>query len=904
MHSHLNIQVQTKDGVLHDLTLKENASISVEDQNPLFHESEMFTYPVEMPLDGNRAVVKNIEDAYSDLRPVSLEHLPARILVDGMPFRSGTLVMQDDEEVDDKFSMNIDANEHSFSDLVGQLKCRDVPMGDDILIGEKIGDVKAEITYDYHVYVKYKGKKKDAEYWATNRKTKASCNPQALGFSFPGKCVVSGKQVAVKASQRDYPNGHSVIVPKVATSYINTDKTYADGAKYVNARVCYRHHALGDDDKTSSDIVPAKDSKNQWEDKSPYWVLDADRQQSGVCFYVLHFLDKLFEYLGVTFDKSALLAVGDFSRLCFFTTRCKYDERVIHGTSVSLDSQGATVYTDGETGRQISSYQPYFSNLDEIQAWLDSRGCGGKLYLEDTENKSVDSCDWYQYDVWSKSWKTSHVQVGVDKVKEIKITAKIKSSTITANVMGMYANSYCLPDTSVQDVLDALEAAFGIRFSYDYEKKRVTAYLVRNIFRSQEKPIDFVGQIISMNKISEKITGFRMIYSKESNDREQQQNIKEGKTDYDTTYDYIDYPQDHTVTDKTYTDFFRNLSAGDHNCYIDRRTGNAYRIKVDKDATQASELQPRLYEVGQFHGVELGDCSELNNDFIEERKIGFTPVEFNDVNYHNELVYVNSFGNTYQDDTGTYKANNINADDAKPMMAVFIDEDMEHEFVTQKIRNTFSEGLADFYLTEELNLIESYDPTKTDDGNSPLQSDSLWGFDLTLMRGGGADADVQSYDYNYDGFGNSKWRTVAGKYAMSPDTMDNMANVYDYNGKLDGIGGDERFALKIRAWKQPSWAKSPICDNDVVDAKTGDVTMKIRSRGLFDSFISEYAHFVLNRKKFIVTCQVTAAQIADIPNHWMQRYRINGMVGYIDKVSYTISAATGITEAKITFYAS
>lgn len=903
MHSHLNIQIKTKDGQLHDLTLADDASISVVDQNPLFHESEMFTYPVSMPLEGNRAIVQNIDDAYSDLRPVSLEHLPARILVDGMPFRSGTLVMSDDEEVDGKLGMNIDANEHSFSDLIDNLKCRDIPMGDDILIGEKIGDVKADITYDYHIYVKYKGKKSDANYWATNRTAKASCNPQALGFSYPGKCEVVGKQVAVKASQRDYPNGHSVIIPKVETSYINTDKTYVDGAKYVNARVCYRHHALDEFGKTSDSIVQAKDSQNQWEDKSPYWVLDADRQQSGICFYVIYFLDCLFKYLGVSFDKSALMEVGDFSRLCFFTTLCKFDERVIHGTSVSLDAQGGTVYTDGDTGKQISSYKPYFSNLDEIQKWLDSRGCGGKLYLEDTENKSVTDCDWYVYDKDTKTWKQSHIATGVDGVKEIKVSATIKSSTITANVMGMYANSKCLPDISVKELLDALEAAFGIRFNYDYEKKCVTAYLVRSVFRSQLKPIDFMGQVISMNKISEKITGFRMIYSKESDSRVQKENVANGKTDYDTTYDYIDYQKDHTVTDKTYTDFFKNLSAGDMNCYVDKRTGNAYRIKVDKDARQASELQPRLFEVGQFHGVELGDCSDLNKDFIEEREIGFTPVEFNDVNYHNELVYVNSFGNTYKDDTGNYKANNINVSDAKPLLAVFVDVEMEHEFVTQKIRNTFSEGLADFYLTEELSLIESYDP-KTEDGNSPLQDDSLWGFDLTLMRGGGADADVQSYDYDYDGFGNSKWRTVSGTYAMSSDTMDNMGNIYDYNGKLDDVGGDERFSLKIRAWKQPSWAKEPLCNNDVVDAKTGKITTKIRSRGLFDSFISEYARFLMKRKKFMITAIVTPAQIVDIPNHWLDFYRINGMVGLIDKVDYNISAKTGITEAKITFYAS
>lgn len=68
MHSHLNIQIKAKDGQLHDLTLADDASISVVDQNPLFHESEMFTYLVSMPLEGNRAIVQNIDDAYSDLR--------------------------------------------------------------------------------------------------------------------------------------------------------------------------------------------------------------------------------------------------------------------------------------------------------------------------------------------------------------------------------------------------------------------------------------------------------------------------------------------------------------------------------------------------------------------------------------------------------------------------------------------------------------------------------------------------------------------------------------------------------------------------------------------------------------------------------------------------------------------
>ena len=93
-------------------------------------------------------------------------------------------------------------------------------------------------------------------------------------------------------------------------------------------------------------------------------------------------------------------------------------------------------------------------------------------------------------------------------------------------------------------------------------------------------------------------------------------------------------------------------------------------------------------------------------------------------------------------------------------MAALIDEDMEHEFVKQYVKNTMSSMVADFYVTEELSLRESYDPSSTDDGNSPLQSYD-WGLSVAIMRGGGIDSTHESYDYNYDGFGNSKGRTKA-----------------------------------------------------------------------------------------------------------------------------------------------
>lgn len=876
MRSHLDVKIE-KNNKLYDVALPSDASMTVTDQNPMFNDVDMYSYPIEIPLDGNRAIVGDIDNPNSDLRPVSMEHLPARILYDGMPFRSGTLIMTDDEEVDGNLSMNIDASAHTFDDLIGDLQCQDVPVKDEILIGEKIGNVKVSVKYRLHVHIQKKGKSKhDDDAYSAQNTAVGSFEPQALGFSYPARCEANSREFATRQSTRDYPNNKSVTVPKVAQSYINVSQSYADGAKYCNARVCYRHHALNDDGSTSDGIVQAKDSTNTYEDKSPYWVLDADRPQSGICFYVLYFLDCLFAYLNVDFDKSALTAIGDFNRLCFFTTKCEYDIKILHG----------------------SDDKPFYTNLDDINRWLDSRGCGGKIIVEKAEKKSVDNCDVYRSD-----GSVLHVQVGENKVQGLEVEAPIDSYSVSANIMAMYANSKCFPNTDVKTVLDSLEAAFGIKFYYDYERKRVTAYLLRDVFRSNDAPIDFRGEVISMNKISEKITGFRMRYSSESDDKEQRNNIKNKVYDYDTAYDYIDYPKERTITDKTYKDFFKNLSAGDKNCYVDLTTGNAYRIKVDSEATSNAELEPRLFEVGQFHGVELGDCSSLNEDYIEDRTVDFNPIDFNDVNYHNEVLAVNTSDElTGTSDGETYRVRNINEKDKQPVLAAFIDKDMEHEFVLQRIRNSFSASLADFYMTEELRLVESYNPEDgTGDGNSPLQDDDLWGYTLAVMRGGGTDATMQHYDYNYDGFGNSKWRTVAGQYALTTDSIDAMGNVFDYNGTQTGIGSDERFSLKIRAWKQPSWSDKPLCNNDTVDENGAKV--KIRTRGLFDSFISEYAHFVMNRKKFKIRVRATAAQLADVPNHWKQRYRIGGMVGYINKVNYTLSVDKGISDIEIEFYA-
>ena len=948
MNSHLTILINDK-----PMALPDDFSIDIEDKNPVFNDTEMFSYPFSIPLEGNRWLVKNIDDIRAAVRAVNLEHLPTRIHADGLPFRSGTLVMQDEEEITDSLSMNIDAGTQSFSELISNLDCRDIPVKDTIIIGEKIGNVRVDIESDpvvnVRVHIDGNKHKSDRDETRTIQAAHVSVSkvlePQALGFSYPASCneytetpYVHYEGDAVSVGSKSYPNGYTVVIPQKADGkdYINTAASYGEtdnagrAATYCNARVCYKHHGIDDEGNTSDSTIEMKDCTWTNEDIYPYWVLDANRPQSGICFYVLYFLDCLFAHLGVTFDKSALLEIEDLKHLCFFTTVCAYD-----AISYSYDKNDPTginqEFLHPHHGTYYMEDDPeviakkklageiktgFFKSQDHINSWLNSRGCGGQINIVKAEDKDVQELTLRKPDGTSEFIEVGQVRPEGGKVTGITIEARISQFNVQANVQYMVANSDNFPDESVSTVISALESAFGIKFSYDYEQKKVTAYLIRDVLRrSGNDAREFHGNIHTITPVTEKFTGVRMRYSEGADAKEQRQNVKDSRKNknmgYETDYNYIDYPEpgsgaNETVYDRDYVDFFHNLSSGDKHCYIDRKTGNAYRVKVNSDATTTADLKPVLFEVGQFKGVEYGDCSEKNEDFIHDITIDFTPVPFNDVNYFKEIEA--AYGSHEAVDKTTGEKYGVTIANGQPILCAYVDEDMEHEFVEQKLSQTISTAFCDFYMQQKLTLVESYDPSSTEDGNSPLQDPDRWGFALAMMRGGGSDATQESYDYNYDGFGNSKWRTKSGKYALACDSLDMMGNLFDYNGVKPGLGNGERFSLKIRAYKEPAWLSDPkykdvvLCDPDIYD-KDGNVETKIRSRGLFDTFILPYAYFLLNRKKYKIRCTTTVAQIADIPNHWQDWWNIGGVKCLINQVNTTIHAQTGIGEVELTVYA-
>lgn len=840
-------------------------SVDVEDVSPIFGEDDSFTYDSSIPVEPNRHILSMLDSRYSQARGASLDGKKGELIVDGVVLRTGNVWTNDGDEIKDYFNFSLISRTDTISELVADMNCRDVPLKDKVQIGEMIGDVFCEVSFYWYLYWKSSGKSGVMSWGSTTSTGQKRYSTlshtfqlQALGFSYPAICEsVTGTETALQQNGK----------PMKEVDFINVTDEYP-AKYYCNARVCYTHYKKEDDDTANTGS-----SVSTTEDFDPYYILDADRQQSGICFYVLYFLDCLFAHLAFNYDNSNLLTVGDLRRLCFFTTACNYDlERKYPAKGIVGVDENIT-------------YD--FSRIGQINLWLSTRNTGGQLEtvfepIKKLESLSVDGKLYTLNDELENGQTLEKAEFRVDDV----------TFTTKANIMNMYANSQNFPDKGVQEVLDSLWASFGIKFLTNYEKRTVKPIFIRDVLRDNSDPIDFPCMLTGVERINEKTSGFRMYYSAESDAEEQDKNIKYGVTDYDTNFDYKDYRNVDTTLQ--YLQILKKGSVSDITCYIDKNTGNAYRIKVNKEATKVDELKPSIFEVGAFKGVEFGDCSSNNKDNILELKSSFEPVIFSDVNGKKEKsVASNETGYVKDSDSGKiYAISHANINDMKQILAVYIDDEMRHENSPYEIKNVMGNDYMDAYLVQKCTTDESYDPSNTEDGNSPLQHKD-WGMSVAIMRGGGSDSSVQTYDYNYDGQGNSKWRTVAGEYALSSDCIDNWGNDYDYNGVIAGIGDDERFSLKIRAYKEINGEIA--CEEDEKDAN-GNVTRKVRSRGLYDSFMSDYANFVLHRKKLRITFRCEVAQLVNI--QWDKRYKIDDMIFWFERLSYNVSKEHGLGEVE------
>lgn len=899
MSKHIRIVAAGK-----EVTLPPDFSLDIELVNPIFNNDvKSGSLPFSIELSKNRHLVKNIEDVKSDVRAMEVEHTPCLVYVDDVLYHSGEIEVSENQEIKDTLDASINSYIKSLDELVSDMDCQDVPVKDKIQIGEGLGELLADYKFRTQIVVAYQTKVTKARIVLVSEEDDDSRleNPKmdvpVIGFSVPVEYQESAQDVHHILVERDQ-NG-----PVVLHDFTNVSAPYPDKA-FCNARVCYKHNRLQDENSSSGGV----------DEKNPLYVLDAKRPGTGVCFYVLYFLDCLFAHLGLSYSNERLMSVEDMKRLAFYTTRCECD----------IERKYPSIFPD--------DYD--LNSVTEINKWLSERGeTFGTSYLKEPEfkgrkptyypeaasgnvvsEKEITKIDFI-FD-HSPQLPSLNVYAGTEvsaikgrkligfppgtfpssvPISNIVAMAYSAVGTVRANIMKMYANNKNFPETSVKDVIDSMWASFGVRFVLDSENKKVDAYYIRDVLRSDKAPRTLNCKVLSVTKKVEKVSGFRMRYAAESNPKDQSKNVRDGVRDYETAFNYLMSAS--PIVSETegkslqYEDVLsKGGSVADINCYVTPYTGNAYRWKVDKEAKTVGDARVNLFEVASYKGISKGDCSSRNEDFIVDVTSRFDPIIFSDVN-------------------GSLSAG---AQDAENIYAAFVDEDMLNENDVCKITFAMGNALVDFPLEASILTLEKWDPSSSENGDSPLQHYD-WGNSIAVMRGGGSDARIIYYDDNYDGFGNSKYRVVSGTYAMTSDSMDTYGNQYDYvpdesDESTDDFGDGERFSLKITAYKHDEQGNpltdgqgNILCADDERD-EHGNIVNKIRSRGLFDTFMAEYCHLMLNRKVYVVRALCEVAALTEIPSGWCDRWKVGDMVCWINKVKTHATVSAGLEEVELEVY--
>lgn len=952
MTSHIRVVI---DG--HDIVLPDSASLDIEDRNPYLNDGiDTYSYGFEVPIAENQELLGAIDHVYDDSRLQMLEGKPMQIYVDGLLFRSGKVAPIEQQEIKDTVRLSMTSSRKQLNELVGDLSLQDIAFpaedADSLQIGEMIGDivVGSLSKSDYTVRPRFSFEKSpnpNGYYrfqWTYDIETTATpstftfIQPQALGFSANKEYQCN--DVAPFAPVR---TGDGELI--VNKDFINTYAAFDDQivqpdgttrrALYHNARISYYHHRKEVDKdgnvKSSDDVLISPNGYG------PYYVLEADRPQSGICFYLMYVLEALFRYLGVEYDDKALRSIEDMRRLSFFTTRCKYD----------------LVRKDGRPSSQAMPGFQFNSSFDQngVNAWLSDRKCGGRLTSgfersEDSETKIacqvypriyiyndvldstmpvqerenlVHVCD-YNYDgisIYVRRDEAVTRSVTVDEyfdvecidktgigagknfagpwrmtLQAINVSKPDDNFVYGASVMKMIANAQNLPEMKVTEFLDSLWASFGIKFEYDSERNLVTAYLVRDVLRSRQTPMPIVGDVWEELKETERITGVRMRYSAEGDRSSQLANIRKGLTDYDTTFDYLVEKSPFIVTDRSLRDIQRGtLSVGDMNCYVDLTTGNAYRIKISKDAlseSKMSALKPSTFEVAQGKGI-----TEYAPEYAS-----MSEAEQQDSNVEDGIIELtSSFVPLVQNDLLGSRSSSTTA-----MLCPFVDEEMWNEEVPMSaIRNVVESTLSIYYyIDEEITTDERYDVDSSDDGNSPLQHVD-WGNCITLMRGGGADARIQYFDYDYDGHGSAKWRMVSGQYMMDSDSITPHGAYYDYNGLLPGLGGDMGNGSLSPTYDK-EWAEQQM--RGLWPDSNADLTLSSRKVQVADAVAKGYDVTGRDHLAYLATSE--KVEIAGVP-HYLVYARITdaGVIlspdeatAYIDTI-VSDAASTGRTPLEV-----
>lgn len=847
--------------------LDEDASISITDTSEIFGSGEIWSHHFTLNMEANAHIFGTAGDLHGSRLHEQVNNRRARLWVYGIPVYFGYLKLGSEEEIgtDGDLDVTIESGKNTFENMIEGAKANQVPMMDDVQIGMALWrkrwtciEMGMMATAKDSNGVNHRGQVTHAVHEGV---VPGDVYPRVIPFSQDGELepVQSyPRMVFPRGVFKNYTSEETETV-----DCINTDEPYAEDENgnpvnpFCNVALCYQRQGYPKiDDNGEIDYTAEPEAERGYE------VMPADRLNSAPNFFVIYWLRCLMKHLGIHVAENQLLEVEDLRRLFFVNTNCEYEEPerlrtppidFRYGKYTFLDEvdgqgnekivrlvpeQFSPIYTDNDDEPHTTFYQV----LKKLVDLSDKDSSGLKALSYDVKAPTY---NWAGIPEWARKSYIENTPTIESLQLEITdvwgMTAAVKDNYYEERnslLHKAYASSKCFPDVDISEAISALESGFGMRLLFDNNFQSVRIILLRNVFRSREVQ-EIVCEIEDADvKIENNKRGFRMTYGNSEDTYYYYKGFADmlphKKEIWKEESDGFDYSK--WDLNAAYSDVIHKVSAFNKTCYVTPNTGNAFIVKVDKDAKRYEDLHPALFGCAEFMDAEDGDCTG-DEETIEEISVGFTPAIMNDVNaeeernnksdkqsfalfvdakmrprradlgdgqdYNDPEAYYDVEGKLY-DAKGTF--DNMKSDGVVKPGEFAIVSDMhvaktglktevhgyvwgdygaipvggdEEEPVAVDVTWEISDISIDGHIYEgyRLYLQDNFEPN--DDGVSPIESHD-WGLTLGIMRGSGNDKSVE-YNPDPDDEENETWDIKPGTSVTAhPDTCDSYGNMWAY----------------------------------------------------------------------------------------------------------------------------
>lgn len=323
--------------------LDEGAEIALEGNNPLFSDAGSKSYLFRLHVESNRHIFGTSDEIYGESYYKAIDGKRSTLYIMGIPVMTGKIALEDEVYMDEDgyVAVNLVSGNLEFAQMIEGMNCREVEQAEEVEVGYNYSRIIETRTLqdDCSIVENAQGVYTQtydlpAEFVVSRNKNRMCSNisnayPEAKYCNIRTACVIENEE----------GGSTTEILTPGFQNLINTGSRLTDG-------------------KERNQISAVKT------DNLNILVYEAYRRNSGICFYVLYFLDCLMKTFGIHLKSNQMNSIEDFNRLAFVNMRCIVKE--LKDSSETIDFYDAVPDIGGIEMPEIPYYNTSASAVRSI----------------------------------------------------------------------------------------------------------------------------------------------------------------------------------------------------------------------------------------------------------------------------------------------------------------------------------------------------------------------------------------------------------------------------------------------------------------------------------------------------------------------------------------------------------